>query len=173
MAATTRTRKWMLGVALLATLLAVIWAYQQTPESAEEAVVAPIKHNALSRSVSGNPAHLALEKLQRSVNSQPDDIADAFRVTSWFVAPPVPKVQPVAAQPAPPTAPPLPFTYLGQMLEDGKLTVFLTRQNMNYSVKVGETIEDMYHVDSIESQRIVFTYKPLNMQQSLAIGNIN
>lgn len=173
MAQTTRTRKLLLGVALVATLLAVIWAYQQTPDSAEEAVVAPVKHNTSTRSASGDPMHLALEKLQRSDSSQPDDIADAFKVTSWFVPVPMPKVQPVAAQPAPPAAPPLPFTYLGQMLEDGKLTVFLTRQDMNYSVKAGETIDDMYHVDSIESQRIVFTYKPLNMQQSLAIGNIN
>jgi hypothetical protein len=62
---------------------------------------------------------------------------------------------------------------MGQLLEDGALTVFLTRQNQNYAVKAGDALDGGYRVDSINNQRMVLTYLPLNMQQSLAIGNLN
>ncbi|HAN55168.1 MAG TPA: hypothetical protein DCQ77_02695 [Betaproteobacteria bacterium] len=62
---------------------------------------------------------------------------------------------------------------MGQLVEDGTLTVFLSRQDQNYAVKAGDSLDGTYRVDKVENRRLVLTYLPLNMQQSLAIGSVN
>ena len=164
MALTPRTRQILLGAALAATLSAVAWEHEQTQSEPADEVVAPVTSKTAHKSSARDTAHLALDKLRRADDSKAAGIKDVFQVQSWYVPPP---------PPPPPAPPPLPFAYLGQLLEDGRLTVFLTRQDQNYAVKTGDTLDGMYHVDSVEAQRVVFTYLPLNMQQSLAIGNVN
>jgi Tfp pilus assembly protein PilP len=77
----------------------------------------------------------------------------------------------VAAQPAKPqkpVAPPLPFRYLGKMLEDGKLNVFLSRGDESLSVHAGQKLGE-YRVDKVTDSEIVFTYLPLKTKQSLPL----
>ncbi|HUW29662.1 MAG TPA: secretion system X translation initiation factor [Sulfuriferula sp.] len=170
MALTVRTRQILLGAALAATLIAVAWEHEQTQSEPADGVVAPVNSKTAHKSSARDTAHLALDKLRRADDSKAAGIKDVFQVQSWYVPPPPP---PPALPPPPPAPPPLPFAYLGQLLEDGRLTVFLTRQDQNYAVKTGDTLDGMYRVDSVEAQRVMFTYLPLNMQQSLAIGNVN
>ena len=172
MALTPRTRQILLGTALAATLIAVAWEHEQTQDEAAPEVVAPLKNRTAQKSSARDGVHLALDKLHRSGDAKLTKIKDAFQVQSWYVAPPPPPALP-AVPPPPPAPPPLPFTYLGQLLDNGKLTVFLTRQDQNYAVQPGATLDGTYRVDSVEAQRVVFTYLPLNLQQSLATGNVN
>lgn len=72
------------------------------------------------------------------------------------------------AQPEKPVAPPLPFRYLGKMLEDGKLHVFLARGDESLSVRAGQKIGE-YRVDKVSDAEIVFTYLPLKTKQSLPL----
>lgn len=169
MALTPRTRRILLGVALAATLIAVAWEHEQTQSEPGTAVVAPVHSKTAQKPFARDNAHLALDKLHRADDGKAARIKDVFQAQSWYVPPPAPPSSP----PPPPAPPPLPFTYLGTLLEDGKLTVFLTRQDQNYAVKPGDTVDGMYRVDSVEPQRVVFTYLPLNLQQSLATGNVN
>ncbi|HYX66327.1 MAG TPA: hypothetical protein VE935_19075 [Burkholderiales bacterium] len=80
--------------------------------------------------------------------------------------------QPEAAQPAgkpaKPVAPPLPFRYLGKMIEDGKLAVFLARGDESLSVHAGQKIGE-YRVDRVTDSEVVFTYLPLKTKQSLPL----
>jgi len=172
MALTPRTRRILLGAALAATLIAVAWEHEQTQNEPATEVVAPLKNRTAQKSSARDSVHLALDKLHRSGDGKLTKIKDAFQVQSWYVPPPLPPALP-AAPPPPPAPPPLPFTYMGQLLEDGKLTVFLTRQDQNYAAKPGDILDGTYRVDSVAPQRVVFTYLPLNMQQSLATGNMN
>lgn len=71
--------------------------------------------------------------------------------------------------PAPP--PPMPFTYMGKMLEDGETVVFLTRGDRNYVVRKGATLDGQYRVDEIGPRTMVLTYLPAKAKQSLAIGS--
>jgi len=73
-----------------------------------------------------------------------------------------------AAAPAKPEAPALPFKYLGKMVEDGKLSVFLTNGNDSITVHAGERIGD-YRVDKITEAEVRFTYLPLKTKQSLPL----
>ena len=76
---------------------------------------------------------------------------------------------PQAAQaPAKPVAPPLPFRYVGKMLDGDKLAVFLVNGNESLAVATGERIGE-YRVEKITDAEIVFTYLPLKTKQSLPL----
>lgn len=85
--------------------------------------------------------------------------------------------QQAAAAPARPTAPPLPFRYVGKMIEDGKLAVFLSRGEDSYTIKQGQKrgqkIGGEYRVDKVSETKIVFTYLPLKTRQILDIPAVN
>jgi hypothetical protein len=76
-------------------------------------------------------------------------------------------------KPARPSAPPLPFTYLGKVIEDGKLEVFLGRGEDSYSVKAGTRIGKEYRVDKVSETKVTFTYLPLKHKQVLDIPAVN
>ena len=96
-----------------------------------------------------------------------------FHPQSWYVAPPPPPPAPYVPPPPPPppTAPPLPFTVMGSYARHGQATVyFLTRGDRVFDVHVGDTIDNTYSVDSAANGQLTLTYKPLNIQQTLAVG---
>jgi hypothetical protein len=95
---------------------------------------------------------------------------DLFAPHSWYVAPPPPPPPP-PAPPAAPTAPPFPYAFLGSYAEGGnKTTYFLTRNDRVYDVRLGDTLDQIYSVDGVDNGQLVFTYKPLNIRQTLPIG---
>ena len=110
---------------------------------------------------------------------RPSRVADAslagslFGVHSWYVPPPpAPYVAPPPAPPPPaPTAPPLPYVFLGSYTPGGDPTVyFVTRGDRVYDIKVGDTIDEAYQIESATSGQLVFLYKPLGQRQMMAIG---
>lgn len=76
--------------------------------------------------------------------------------------------EPVA--PPEPSAPPLPYSYLGKIMEDGKTVIFLGKQENNYSVRIGETVDGLYRLDEISDQALTLVYLPLDKKQMLPIG---
>ncbi len=99
-------------------------------------------------------------------------VSDVFNSTSWYVPPPPPKY--VAPPPPPvivPTAPALPFTFLGFYGDASSRFVILSRGDRVYTVAAGEIIDNMYRVEQATGGRVDLTYLPLNIRQSLATGN--
>jgi hypothetical protein len=97
---------------------------------------------------------------------------DPFRTLSWQSvaeaearrnAPPPPP-------PPKPQAPPLPFIYMGKLIEDGRIVVFLTQGDRNHIVRQGDTIDGTYRVDAVTEQGLSLTYLPLKQRQELAFG---
>jgi hypothetical protein len=99
--------------------------------------------------------------------------ASLFSAHSWYVAPPPPPPAPVVYQPPPaPTAPPLPFAFMGSFHTDsGGAIYYLTAGDRVYDVKVGDTLDNTYSVDGVKSGQLLLTYMPLKIQQSLAVGD--
>ena len=99
--------------------------------------------------------------------------ASLFSAHSWYVAPPAPPPAPVVVLPPPaPTAPPLPFAYMGSYRPEGAVpTYFLTSGDRVYDVKIGDTLDNTYSVDGVRSGQLLLTYIPLKIQQSLAVGD--
>lgn len=73
----------------------------------------------------------------------------------------------------PPSAPPVPFSYLGRVISEGRTRVFLAREDQNYVVGVGERINGEYRVDRIRKDVIELTYLPLGVRQALTIEQEN
>ncbi len=110
---------------------------------------------------------IALEKLDEKITRSP--VSDALEVRSW--EPPAPKKNDLP--PPPPQAPPLPYTYMGKIMDGGQVIVFLAKQDHNYMVKQGETIDGAYRIDEIRGGTMTLTYLPLDQKQTLAIGAAN
>ena len=167
MALAARTRWLILGGLLTATLVAMVWVDDRSTET-ESAVVSGAE-KVTAKKMKAQSLRLSLENLGRTQRDEPEQVEDLFKAKSWYVPPPPPKPGPPPA----PTPPPLPFQYMGKLFEEGKLTVFITNQDRNYAVKAGDTIEGSYRVDRVDPQQVLFTYLPLNMQQTLVIGGVN
>lgn len=161
-------RQIVLGLALAATLLAVLWV--ETPASlVGEEVAAPTRiarheigqGDTKSSAVQG----AAFGEVQRK--DLPASDSDPFRTQSWYVAPPPPPPEP----PPKPTAPPLPFQYMGMFEDQGKAIVYLVRGNESFSVSAGERFADSYQLEKIERGVLFINYLPLSIRQTLPIGN--
>jgi hypothetical protein len=110
-----------------------------------------------------------LDKLQRRMTE--DKVPDLFALRDPAphkkIARPPPNLS--KAERAALSVPPLPFTYLGQVLDGGKLAVFLAQGNEHYSVQAGQKIGEQYRVERIRDDAVVLTYLPLGLQQVLTI----
>ena len=107
-------------------------------------------------------ADIDLAKLDERMNEGAK--VDAFAPRNFSpVVPPQ-----AAAAPAKREAPPLPFKYLGKMVEDGKLSVFLANGDEAVTVHAGDRVGD-YRVDKITEAEVRFTYLPMKTKQSLPL----
>jgi len=117
---------------------------------------------------------LDLSKLARSVEAPKAEGApavDPFARRSFSPSQAAP--QEAGAPSAAPTAPPLPFVYLGKAIEDGRLEVFLSRGEKSYSVHAKQKLDDEYRIDKVTETSITFTYLPLKTRQTLDIPAVN
>ena len=79
-----------------------------------------------------------------------------------------PAVPPQAGATGKREAPALPFRYIGKMVDNGRLAVFLQNGADSYTVTEGERVGD-YRVDKITEAEIRFTYLPMKTKQTLPL----
>jgi hypothetical protein len=136
-------------------------------------VVAGREKPALELALPGHGAPPRLEggidlaKLERAEAGLPE--ADPFAQRSF--APQAPARE--AAAPQPPAAPPLPFQYIGKVIENGKLEVYVTHGEELLSLARGQKIGGEYRVDKVTASSVTFTYLPLKMKQTLDLPAVN
>jgi hypothetical protein len=123
--------------------------------------------SAVTAPAAGTAADIDLAKLERREATAPQ--IDPFAPRS-FAPPPVREARVRTAEPAAPSAPPLPFVYFGKVTENGKTDVFVMRDDEVIGIVAGGKIDDQYRVDAISDSSISFTYLPLKMQQSLDLS---
>lgn len=99
-----------------------------------------------------------------------------FSSKSWYVAP----TRPVAVQlspsvsnllPEPTVAPPMPFSFIGRMIDGKEVTLFLSRNGRQFASKVAETLDNTYRIDEITVTDATFTYLPTGTQQRLMFNS--
>lgn len=125
--------------------------------------------------------HVELERLARrdragepGVQEAEDGISGIFGVTSWYVPPPPPPPSSLPPPPPPrPTAPPLPFSYLGRYQESQSLIIMLVRGDRVFTVSAGDVIENTYRVEGLVDGRVELTYLPLNIRQTIDTGEVS
>lgn len=145
-----------------------------TVQPVEDAVLAePRDEGAVQEKVAAPAAEQRVALALPHRRATEDQVADLFAGHSWYVAPPPPPPAPPppAVEPPPPTAPPLPYTFMGSYAQQGAAVVyFLVKADRVYDVKVGDTLDDTYSIDAVNNGTMSITYKPLNIQQTLAVG---
>ena len=112
-----------------------------------------------------------LDKLRRPGADAPHAAADAPQNDPFAPRSFAPKPRPqrsAAAASAPKGAPPLPFSYVGWVSQDGKTEVYVLRGEELISIEAGQKIEPDYRVDLITEESIRFTYLPMKTRQVLA-----
>lgn len=180
----TSKRRWlvlgpMLGVAAWLAIFG-----DKTPSNGRGAVslpvraaAHPIEHSA-SNLTSARPTSITgslplltprQQLMQRPAQEQRSGHSnhDLFSGKNWNPPPPPPPKLDVVA----PTAPPLPFTFLGKKMEDGIWEVYLSRGELTFIVHEGMAFESNYRVDKIGATTLTLTFLPLNQTQTLAIGD--
>lgn len=164
-----RDRWIVLAVALVLSLTAARWSGSEDGVAPARAVVAAAPRVERAPAPAGVP-DLDLDRLAARQPLAPAD--DPFLARSWQAmaeeearrnAPPPPP-------PPPPQAPPLPFAYLGKLVEETRVVVFLTQGDRNHVVRAGDTLDGTWRVDEIDEHAVSLTYVPLGQQRSLAFG---
>lgn len=175
----TPRNRWILYIALLVlTLIAVRWTGGTDRPTA--AVVGPVARSGNADSVRppivvvpqmSKTLDLDLDRLNRGDHKRPS--ADPFRTLNWGEAEEAARLraQPPAAQapPPPPEAPPLPYTYIGRLIEHGKTAVFLIIQDRVAIARVGDTLDGRYRIEAINERAVTFNYLPLEIRQQLVL----
>jgi hypothetical protein len=167
----TSMQRWaILGTALAVTLAAMKWAGSNQDLEVKRAQSPHASAaDGPSREAQAAP-HLELEKLRRP--QQEAAGADPFARRNWDVAARAEARRNAPPPPPPaPRAPPLPFTYLGKAVEQGKVTVFLSRGDNTYIARAGDTLDGQYRVERVDQGMVVFRYLPLGQRQQLALGS--
>lgn len=119
-------------------------------------------------------AHLNKREQTSVVNS------DFFKPRVWFTPPPVKKIRPAPTSPAPvivelpppnPGPPPFPYKFMGSFDNlNGNMIVYLTMGNKFYTLKLGDTLDGTYRIDSFKDNLLLVTYLPLNVVQTIPVG---
>lgn len=176
-----KLKRWH-WIAMIVTVLLVVMAPDDEAVSKKSARPGKAAASASSASASADgksPGRVELELLARLEKRQQErgKVSDVFNQTSWYVAPPAPVLTAKQKQEAEtpvsapvPTAPPLPFAYLGRYGDTDGRTVVLAVGEKVYVVKAGDVIDNTYRVEKFTPGLVNLTYLPLNMVQSLRTG---
>jgi hypothetical protein len=157
-----------LVVVALVLVASIVTGREEIPAAAVEA--APERTHEPPPTAAGQSVEIATR--------QRNDLGgtDLFASHSWILKPPPPPptpALPVIAEPSPkpepPSAPPLPFRYLGQLDARAGAVVFLLKGEDILMVRTGDSIENTYKVEAIAESAVEFIYLPLGTKQSLVI----
>lgn len=165
-------RTLVLGIALALTLVAVVAVNRMDTPEAVVGTVSKERHpdDPGHAAPTGAKADLGVQNVADSRKNAPaKPSANVFSARSFYVPPPPKPV--VHVEPPPPEAPPLPFTFVGRFDEKGVApVVFLTNGDQLYTVRAGDVIDNVYRIESLTREEVVFIYLPMDERQVLRIA---
>lgn len=158
-------RRVLLFLALALTLFATYRGAQREGNDIVGALSRPPAQTAegLRHGKPAAPAHAALAPISARP-AETGNVADLFDSKVWSSPTPAP------AEPPKPTAPALPFAYMGRFVEKSEERVFLVQGDRIHVVRAGDVVDSTYRVEKIEGAVMTLTYLPLGMQQTLSLG---
>jgi len=161
-------KQYGVWLALGLTLIASAWVGQQENDASDIVVEARQENNAgkakpeSMRSAASTGSALGDGVYKRlAINDTPQNL---FTVLAS------PEPLPDEVTNTRPQMPANPFTYAGKLLEDGKLIVFLTDGVRNHLVQVGDVLDDVWQIQSIQPPELTLKYIPLKTEIKMQIG---
>jgi hypothetical protein len=179
---TTRLRALLLLAAVIGVAL---WANNPWSVDPDADIVAPVMrdHSTTAKPATKAGAGSSNQELVASLTPpdrgvvRADAAGNPFRSSNWAPPPPSRVVVPVvaapvvAAPPPAPTAPPLPYAFVGKLeAKNSKPRAFLSKGDALVIVSPGDILDNnTYRVDSLDQTGVVLTYLPLNQRQVIPI----
>jgi hypothetical protein len=157
------TRQWIIFSTFALTLGAVVWVNQFENSDAQSKPEKINERSDLSSTASLSHTSTANTVIKTRYKNSEQDIFDVPARQS--VSPVIPQ-----SYTPPVVIPPLPFTYLGRVVENGRERIFLASAQKNYLAQRGDVLENDYRIDRINEHQILFTYLPLKIGQTLETG---
>jgi hypothetical protein len=115
-------------------------------------------------------SHVQLERLDARTLGK--SIRDPFALPARKVRRAKPNPPPVivakAAPPPAPSAPALPFQYMGKLIDGDETKIFLIHGDRNLVVQAGDTFASVYRLDRITDDELIVTYLPMNQRQTMS-----
>jgi len=145
------------GVAVVAGALALFYAQDRPLPVSRVSSAAPSAQAAPEERFAALPSRQAIGKAR----------GEPFGARSW--TPAAPSRPKVLEAPPKPVAPPLPYRIAGQVSHDGVMQVVLARDDRVFTVREGETLDNVYRIESITPDAVTFVYLPLDERQQLAV----
>lgn len=165
-----RAAGWVafLGVAAALTWLPEYFKQAEDSDVDVVAVATPAQGKQRGALPAGQPAApVAIKDLSPA--------GDLFAARSWKAAPTLASVteQPVNVAPVVqvPTAPPMPFQFIGRMDDRTDLQVFLQSGEKIYVVRKGDVIDETWKIEGISDLELSLVYLPLHLSQTLSVGS--
>lgn len=157
----SKTKQILLYGTALFTIIAAIFApsEQETVQPVQTQKVLLVSQTSSTNIKVSSEASRLMPKSRNSLTDEPGDL--------FYVNKPPPAK---ALKLELPVAPPLPYLYMGKMIENGVLTIFLTRDNKPYVAHSGDILDNEYRINAIHPPLMEFTYLPLKQNQALNIG---
>jgi len=85
--------------------------------------------------------------------------------------PPPPRQTEAAAQVEAPVVPPMPYRFAGKVRQGAEEQVLVSKGDVVFPIKEGETLDGIYRVLKIGADRIELLYIPLNTKDSIAVSS--
>ena len=165
-----RVRKAALAAAFLGTVGLVIAEYRneqavsQGRNPASPGAPGPqVKGGEAARAPGAQSQVLALPERPEFGESR----GELFSPHSW--EPPAPKVAP--APPPAPVAPPMPYRFAGKFVRGDEYSVMLSKGDLVFPIKQGETIDGAYRVESVGEDTVTLLYLPLRQKSTIQFAS--
>jgi hypothetical protein len=161
-------KQYLLWIVLALTLAATLWVSTNEETSGAAEITIPPRANKARMTIPAptmQVTELNMEKLRRAHLSETP--GNLFNIDA-------PYPEPIETEPVevPVKIPPLPFVYAGKIEDNGSYIVFLSSADKNYSVTVGDVI-DQWQVKSVHPPQMILSYLPLKSDVALIIGEMN
>lgn len=179
-------KKYFIYITLLLTLLsATYFKYQDLHHDDSVNIAEVVEHRTASTNVeiTQGAINRPIFAKEKTINKK-IDIFDVYKKPTAVVetkknAPhqAVVTLNPVVSippqEPQPPSAPKIPFKYIGKIWGDDEYQVFIGVNGKSLIIKEGDIIQQMYKVEKISPPTMTLTYLPMNILQSMQIGEPN
>lgn len=88
-----------------------------------------------------------------------------------FGSPPLPRQVQAAEKVEAPVAPPLPYRFAGKVRNGGEEQVLVSKGDLVFVIKEGETLDGAYRVLKIGADKIELLYLPLNSRDTILVNS--
>lgn len=167
------TKRVVGWVGFFGVAAALAWLPDYLMPTDDSDAVAVVTSAAKGKNVGTLPATSASKKTAVVKDLSP--AGDLFAARSWKAAPKIATVteQPVSVAPVVqvPTAPPMPFQFIGRMDDRSDLQVFLQNGEKIYVVRKGDVIDETWRIEGISDVELSLVYLPLHLSQTLSVGS--